>query len=95
MTLSYYELDYEEDQRKDEIFITDEDPDRFTVTLKPEVTCPGFLTIVHHPDFGGKVVGQIDATFDFSKMPPHRHADVLNWILQHRTLVRLGLYVDV
>jgi hypothetical protein len=92
MTLSYYELDYEEDRRKHEIFITEEDPSRFTVTLKPEVTCPGFLTLALHPDFGGKVVGQIDATFDFSKMPPHRHADALNWILQLRTLIRLRLW---
>lgn len=95
MRITHYDLDYEEDQRKHEVFVCDTDPDRFTVTLKPEVMCPGFLTIVHSPDFGGGMVGQIDATFDFSKMPPHRHADVLNWLMQHKTLVRLGLYVDV
>ncbi len=70
MNLSYYELDYEADRKKHEVFISSEGlANAITVTLPPEVTYPGYIALMR----GGAVIGELDATFDFSKLDPSLH----------------------
>jgi hypothetical protein len=78
MKLTYYEHDYEKERRESEIYITDAATSQYVVHGPPVATYPGFLTI----NEGGCVVGKVDASFDFSNVPPHLHAMGLNWILQ-------------
>ena len=68
MSLSYYELDYEADRKKHEVFIAGGDHG-ITVNTPPVATYEGYIAIVR----GGEVVGELDASFDFSKLDPRFH----------------------
>lgn len=48
---------------------TEGDQSRFSVIAKPEVTFRQFITVSR----GGKILGEVEAKFDFSKMPVEFH----------------------
>ena len=65
-------------------FITTSE-NNLTVSSKPEAIYPNMYKVVR----GGKVLGTVDATFDFSKLPPEQHALIL------RILESLGTTLHV
>ncbi len=69
MKLVHYGLDYESDRKKHEVFLTEGDGSDFIIQVKPLVVYKNFITIGQR----GKVVGHLDATFDFSTLPPAFH----------------------
>lgn len=89
MELSDFELDYEEDRRKHEIFISG-DSSQYIVCGPPVVTYQGFLQLSQR----GQIIGRVDADFDFSNVPPELHMTALGWLTQYSTRLELGLFHD-
>ena len=86
MNLNYYEHNYAAERRAEQIYIDDTDPGLYVVQMAPMITWKGFFTMM----VGDKVIGTMDATFDYSNIPENRHQIAINWILQQSTLLRIG-----
>ena len=53
--------------------------DACAIVMEPKAKFPGFVEFYQD----GKVVGSIDAVFDFSKLQPEWHALALSFIIRH------------
>ena len=67
-------------------FATPADTGKITVEGKPELKFIGFVKYT----VGNEVVGSLDATFDFSKLPPELHADAVRFLSRGGYNMQIG-----